>query len=121
PGQEVEAGTILGDVGSSGLSDMPHLHIEFQRNGAVVDAFAGPCGAAFTHWAAPHDYQDHLALIDAGVTDVNVDLDVVKDPPPRVQVFRTTDPRIYIWIQLHNVSAGTMTHFELYQIGRAHV
>src|SRR5690606_35815980 len=109
PGQEVEAGTPLGDVGSSGMSDMPHLHIEFRRDGAVVDAFAGPCGAAFTHWAAPHDYQDALALIDAGVTSVTVDLDVVKDPPPPVHAFRTTDPRIYIWIQLHNVRAGTTT------------
>src|SRR5690606_25785947 len=32
PGQVVEAGAHLGNVGSSGMSDMPHLHIELRRN-----------------------------------------------------------------------------------------
>ncbi|HEX7090833.1 MAG TPA: peptidoglycan DD-metalloendopeptidase family protein [Longimicrobiales bacterium] len=115
PGQVVEAGERLGNVGSSGMSDMPHLHIELRRNGEVIDPFAGPCGATFSHWAAPHPYDDSLRLIDSGITAVPLNLDVVKDPPPQVSVFRTSDRRVYVWIQLLNVRAGTTTRFELYR------
>ena len=48
-GEVVAAGTTLGLVGSSGNSDMPHLHMEFQRNGETVDASEGSCGPPFTH------------------------------------------------------------------------
>jgi len=114
-GQVVEAGARLGNVGSSGMSDMPHLHFELRRNGEVVDPFAGPCGATFSHWAAPYPSDDSLRLIHLGVTDVPLNLSVVKDPPSEVRVFRTSDPRLYVWVQLLNVRAGTTTRFELYR------
>ncbi|MGW9114910.1 M23 family metallopeptidase [Microbacterium sp. NPDC055683] len=36
-GQTVEAGTIIGYVGSTGRSTANHLHIEYRVNGAIVD------------------------------------------------------------------------------------
>ena len=36
-GQAVETGTVLGLVGSTGLSTGPHLHFEIRKHGAAVD------------------------------------------------------------------------------------
>lgn len=38
-GQHVSAGTILGQVGLSGKTDFPHLHLSLRRHGEVVDPF----------------------------------------------------------------------------------
>ncbi|MBC6443069.1 MAG: M23 family metallopeptidase [Rhodobacteraceae bacterium] len=39
-GQQVVAGQILGQVGLSGKTSFPHVHVTFRRDGAVVDPFA---------------------------------------------------------------------------------
>ncbi len=113
-GQEVAAGTILGLVGSSGNSDMPHLHIEFRRNGATSNAFAGTCGPSFTHWAAPDVYQETFRLIASGTSDLTLNLDLIKDPPPQVDTLITSDARVALWVHLHNLRAGSVSRFELY-------
>lgn len=40
PGQKVSRGKALGEIGFSGRSEFPHLHLSLRRNGAVVDPFA---------------------------------------------------------------------------------
>lgn len=37
PGQKVKAGTIIGLVGSTGLSNGPHLHFEIRQGGKALD------------------------------------------------------------------------------------
>lgn len=37
PGQQVKAGDILGEVGNTGYSYAPHLHLEVRINGEAVD------------------------------------------------------------------------------------
>lgn len=112
-GQQVQAGTLLGQVGSSGTSDMPHLHIEFQLNGAPVEMHAGTCGANFTHWAAPPPYQNQFRLIQTGLARSDLTVDLAKDPPAQVDTFSTNDARIYLWVHLHNVRAGSVSRFQL--------
>ncbi len=43
-GDQVEVGDTLGQVGLSGRTEFPHLHLSLRKNGAVVDPFA-PDGA----------------------------------------------------------------------------
>jgi murein DD-endopeptidase MepM/ murein hydrolase activator NlpD len=58
-GQEVHQGDVLGKVGSSGNSSMPHLHfeLEVEVEGApdtweVVDPYAGPASQELSYWCA---------------------------------------------------------------------
>lgn len=52
-GEEVRQGDVLGRVGSSGVSSMPHLHFELvDEAGVVIDPFAGPESQEETWWCA---------------------------------------------------------------------
>lgn len=60
-GQQVAAGTPLGEIGLSGRTQFPHLHITLRHDGAVVDPFAPAgaesCGSEETLWQKPMDYR----------------------------------------------------------------
>lgn len=61
-GDRVDSGTRLGEVGLSGNTEFPHLHLSVRRNDAKIDPFdpgAAPgCGAAVAPlWAEPIPYQ----------------------------------------------------------------
>jgi len=60
-GESVASGEQLGLVGSSGNSSTPHLHFElYDRDGKLVDPFAGACNAttAASWWAEQPPYQE---------------------------------------------------------------
>ena len=53
PGDEVACGDVLGIMGSSGISSMPHLHFEVNvgdRDGEAVDPYAGPWSQPESLW-----------------------------------------------------------------------
>jgi murein DD-endopeptidase MepM/ murein hydrolase activator NlpD len=56
-GQDVHQGDVLGKVGSSGNSSMPHLHFQLEVEVAadtweVVDPYAGPASQELSYWCA---------------------------------------------------------------------
>jgi len=60
-GQRVTAGTILGQIGLSGKTEFPHLHLSLRQNGEVVDPFdlstATSCGEnGRSLWQDPFTY-----------------------------------------------------------------
>ncbi|MGR3760043.1 M23 family metallopeptidase [Roseobacteraceae bacterium NS-SX3] len=60
-GARVTAGTVLGEVGLSGKTQFPHLHLSVRKDGAVVDPFSpaakGTCSAeGEALWAEPVAY-----------------------------------------------------------------
>lgn len=60
-GESVAVGERLGLVGSSGNSSTPHLHFElYDRDGKLVDPFAGACNAttANSWWIEQPAYQE---------------------------------------------------------------
>lgn len=63
-GQRVQVGTVLGQVGLSGRTEFPHLHLTVRREGRIVDPFAPdePQGCrrrwgGRTLWADPPAYR----------------------------------------------------------------
>ncbi len=89
-GQEVETGTPLGQVGLSGLTNAPHVHLSVLRDGAVVDPFLpgadpGTCGTATGTglWDTALPY-DRAGLFTAGFSTGVPDFDAVKSGAARV-------------------------------------
>ena len=58
-GAKVAAGSLLGAIGNSGKSETPHLHMQLEKDGVIVDPFTGraatnpaTCGAEDPLWDA---------------------------------------------------------------------
>lgn len=50
-GDDVDCGDVLGLVGSSGNSSMPHVHFQVEDpSGGIIDPYSGPCSHADTWW-----------------------------------------------------------------------
>ncbi len=82
-GQRVAVGAKLGEVGYSGRTEFPHLHLSVRHDGAVVDPF-GPDMAAFCPgdtedelWQFPIDYVAG-GIVSAGVSTGVPDYAAVK-------------------------------------------
>lgn len=82
PGQRVLRGQFLGEVGLSGLTNYPHLHLTVTQGAEVVDPFApkqdNACSTPLqTLWIDTPKYTD-AGLFTVGVSDAVPDLIDVK-------------------------------------------
>lgn len=118
PGQRVGRGTRLGLVGSSGVSNWPHLHFEVRRDGVAVEPFAGACSSAKSLWADQLAYQDEFMVTDAGLTDQPATRALLLERPPTVGVYSLDAPDFRFWLQTANQRASTV-RFELRAPGGA--
>jgi len=87
-GQAVAAGQPLGQVGLSGDTQFPHLHIEVRHDGELVDPFApqpvaaGACAPQAEMWdpaAARALAYKRGAILNAGIAGEPVSLDSIED------------------------------------------
>ncbi|WP_299705619.1 M23 family metallopeptidase [uncultured Tateyamaria sp.] len=82
-GDRVDEGTVLGEVGLSGRTQFPHVHMTLRKDGAVVDPFDPDgkveCGApsANTLWQTPPQYRPG-AVLEVGFSDRVPEFDDIK-------------------------------------------
>ena len=114
-GDEVTTGTKLGEVGSSGRSDMPHLHFELRQDGGAVDPYGGECSSTREYYREPLPYQNQFRLIATEVSDRFLDLDLVKDGLAPVDTIDADDTRVTAWSHLHNKGPNASLRFDLYR------
>ena len=101
--QTVATGDLLGLIGSSGFTDIPHLHFETQSGGAVEPS-SGACYPNPTWWASQPAYSYDLpfGVYDHGISIVSLDWAGVLEHPPsktHVRAGRAT----YSWQRMRNV------------------
>jgi Peptidase family M23 len=115
PGDRVEKGQALGEVGLSGNTEFPHLHFEVRRRGVVIDPFTGTspgssCGtSAVSLWQ-----QDARALLPYSPTGVICagwsasapDRSAVLEDCERPLLLFASSPAIVAWIELYGVRKG---------------
>jgi murein DD-endopeptidase MepM/ murein hydrolase activator NlpD len=87
-GSRVAAGDVLGLVGSSGTSLLPHLHFELRTastfGGQTIDPFAGTCGARNTLWKHQPEKLDTeiIRVATHRIVPPRADLDFCSNPDP---------------------------------------
>ncbi len=102
-GQMVRSGDALGQIGLSGRTQFPHLHISVRRDGAPVDPFTpdgdpGTCrgGDARTLWIDDITYQPG-GVVAAGFSVDVPSYDAIKAGTPNVTPLPGDAPAIVLW------------------------
>jgi hypothetical protein len=101
-GQKVEAGTVLGQIGLSGRTQFPHVHLSVRKNGKVVDPFDPDgnivCGTPEKDvlWAKPLPYRPG-GILYAGFSDRVPEFTDVKSGRAAVTSLPADAPAIVIF------------------------
>lgn len=117
PGDPVAEGATLGQVGLSGNTEFPHLHISVRKDGTDIDPFDPDgtlaCGTAAPQlWADPIPYQPG-GIIGAGIaTDVPT-FEMVNQGLPGPATFPPDAPALILWAAVFGGQAGDQLSFGL--------
>lgn len=110
PGDEVTTGQMLGEVGLSGNTEFPHLHLSVRRNGAEVDPFQPDSSTSCsdpessTLWATPIPYTPG-GIIALGLAPDVPEYSAIKAglPDPGLT---TSAPALVLWAYYFGNRAG---------------
>lgn len=112
-GEAVQAGQMLGLVGSSGSSTDAHLHFTVIHDGIRVDTGYAPTD----YWRSPLPYQGGLPaqVMDSGITNYTVWSDF-KERPATMSTFKlgTTDS-VWFWNRIDHLNLGDVATINWYK------
>ncbi len=117
--ESVETGTPLGQVGLSGKTEFPHLHLSLRHNENVIDPFdpegnqncEEPSQRTLWHTPAPH-YQPGGTL-SAGFADTVPDYDHVKSGRANAEQLPADAPALVVWGLAFGGRAGDTVLLEI--------
>ncbi len=109
-GEQVPEGQLLGLIGSSGDSNLPHLHFAVYNGGINYEPSAGPCRPGPSLWQSqqPYALDDPTQVVDAGVWAVVPTLSMVKLRVPDIEHVQQTGSGalVYFWFNLAAAHKG---------------
>jgi hypothetical protein len=118
-GQFVESGQQLGNIGLSGKTEFPHVHLTVRHQGKVIDPFtglpqsAGCGGGGASLWRDPRIVYEDVALYHAGfsgtVPRVQAIRDGLLDPP----TLSAEADALVLWVDIFGVQVDDRLHFRL--------
>ncbi len=115
-GQSIAAGTALGEIGLSGKTQFPHLHLSVRHNGAVVDPFAATfntCGAAQQSlWSTSLPYAPG-GLISVGFSQAVPSYDAIRAGTTRADL-TTTSPAMVVWGYLYGAQKNDVVQLQIH-------
>ncbi|MCP3971360.1 MAG: M23 family metallopeptidase [Rhodobacteraceae bacterium] len=116
-GLPVSAGTVIGQVGLSGRTEFPHLHISLTRDGAPVDPFQ-PDGAANCGDTTGALWADDIAysgggLVSAGFAAALPDFAEIKYGSAHAAALPANAPALVLWGQVFGGRKGDVLTLEI--------
>lgn len=119
-GDKVTTGATLGQIGLSGRTVFPHLHLSVRKDGAEVDPFApdatSTCGAAHDSatdlWAVDMPY-DGFGFLDAGITTAPPDFSAIRAGMPPAETLPADAPALVVWGFFFGARAGDVLTLRL--------
>jgi hypothetical protein len=113
PGEAVQAGAVLGQVGQSGYAEFPHLHFGILWEGAAVDPFTGlnstdGCGG-FKHSLWKDDVKiaySPAAIFEGGFRGDTPDFEAIKAGEAEPKFLSPAGKALVFWAGLFGVQAG---------------
>lgn len=118
PGLHVAMGQKLGQIGLSGQTEFPHLHLTVRHNGVAVDPFHPDetlaCGTPPDHalWQDPLPYNPG-GLIATGLATEVPEFDAIKSGLPSPATLPANAPALVLWAELHGSRAGDLIRLAL--------
>lgn len=103
PGDRVKTGQRLGQIGLSGNTEFPHLHLTIRQDGTALDPFAPEpttaCGTVppDTLWSAPLGY-DPFGFTAAGFATAIPEWDAIKSGLPSPATLPADAPALVLWV-----------------------
>lgn len=119
-GDHVDTGAVLGQVGLSGRTQFPHVHISVRKDTEVVDPFrpdrTAGCRAqtapAAQLWQTPIAYPAG-GIIAAGITSVVPDFSTVKSGRAALDTVPGDGPALVAWGFVYGSRAGDILRLRL--------
>lgn len=119
-GDRVARGAEIGQVGFSGYTEFPHVHLEVRENGDVIDPFdtdgARVCGADDGPdddlWLDPPAYQAG-GIVAAGIFSEVPAYEAVKDGSAHRAILSADAPALVGWALVHGARVGDVVEIVL--------
>ncbi|WP_366868650.1 M23 family metallopeptidase [uncultured Tateyamaria sp.] len=117
-GDEVASGDVLGQVGLSGRTQFPHVHITVRKDDAVVDPFdpdgTATCAAPSTEtlWQTPIAYQPG-GVIAVGLADAVPEYDAIKAGEAHAPELPVDAPALVVFGYIFGARAGDILHLRI--------
>ena len=116
-GVVVTTDTVLGQVGLSGSTEFPHLHISVFKDDVLVDPFQpdpnATCGAAINPlWIDPIDYVAG-GILSTGFSPAVPSFEDIKIGTASTQDLPATAPALVLWTHIFGGQTGDVVAFEI--------
>lgn len=115
PGDKVEKGDILGEVGQSGIAEFPHLHFGIIWEGGIIDPFTGNlntegCGLnKGALWDDKDKMQyDPVSIYDGGFRGAVPDFKKIEDGEPNPALLKKDGDALVFWTAFYGVREGDL-------------
>ena len=118
-GQQVERQQILGQVGLSGQTEFPHVHLAVRHDGHVIDPFTGqrqkagcqPDGRGL--WRDPAIAYEEVALYHLGFASEAPEAETARQGRLRDTTVSADVDRLVLWVDMFGVQAKDQLRFRI--------